>query len=200
MVACVKAGEPDKARSCGACGAGPCGPAPVLRTPVPALALAEWRCRYNAIRARSSRTRSVSHNRAMAARTWAQTWLKPEVRPCSATVDASRSACVVGPWHVLICVPPEQAYPIFVAIGGACIMCAAQCGRQLMSSPDVRISKSERALGVLEDKRFTKEGAEFREHGLRRCAPSPRPARSGNALRVLLARALRAASCARRPP
>ena len=80
-----------------------------------------------------------------------------------------------------------QAYPIFVAIGGACMMCAAQCGRQLMSSPDVRISKSERALGVLEDKRFTKEGAEFREHGLRRCvpcAPSPRAARAGIALRV----------------
>ena len=63
-------------------------------------------------------------------------------------------------------------------------MCAAQCGRQLMSSPDVRITKSERALGVLEDKRFTKEGAEFREHGLRRCAPPPWPALSGNALRV----------------
>jgi hypothetical protein len=49
-------------------------------------------------------------------------------------------------------------------------MCAAQCGRQLLSSPDVRIAKSERALGVLEDKRFTKEGAEFREHSLRQYA------------------------------
>jgi hypothetical protein len=34
----------------------------------------------------------------------------------------------------------------------------------------VRIAKSERALGVLEDKRFTKEGAEFREHSLRQYA------------------------------
>ena len=62
-----------------------------------------------------------------------------------------------------------QVYPIFAAIGGACMLCAAQCGRQLLSAPDVRIVKSERALGVLEDKRFHKEGAEFREHGLRRC-------------------------------
>ncbi len=66
---------------------------------------------------------------------------------------------------------PTKVYPIFAAIGGACVLCAAQCGRQLLSSPDVRIVKSERAMGVLEDKRFHKEGSEFREHGLRRCVP-----------------------------
>ena len=88
---------------------------------------------------------------------------------------------------MLIHAPREQAYPIFVAIGGACVMCAAQCSRQLLASPDVRISKSERALGVLEDKRFTKEGAEFREHRLRRCAPSPCAARSGNCAKGLRA-------------
>jgi hypothetical protein len=63
------------------------------------------------------------------------------------------------------------------------MMCAAQCGRQLLSSPDVRIVKSERALGVLEDKHFHKEGAEFREHSLRRCAP---PARARRATRATL--------------
>jgi hypothetical protein len=53
-------------------------------------------------------------------------------------------------------------------------MCAAQCGRQMLWSPDVRITKSDRAAGVLEEKRFTKEGAEFREHSLRRCDRSRR--------------------------
>ena len=95
-----------------------------------------------------------------------------------------------------------QAYPIFVAIGGACVMCAAQCGRQLLASPDVRISKSERALGVLEDKRFTKEGAEFREHGLRRCVPSaPAPCAATREVQSLrVSRAPIPASCAARRP
>ena len=136
----------------------------------------------------------------MAARTWAQTWLKPEVRLSEAPLTSRARRASPVPCAALICVPHVQAYPIFVAIGGACVMCAAQCGRQLMSSPDVRISKSERALGVLEDKRFTKEGAEFREHGLRRCVPPPRPARVGIALRVCGLAFCAAASCARRPP
>ena len=84
----------------------------------------------------------------------------------SALQDVSRRAAGA---HTALRV---QAYPIFVAIGAACVMCVGQCGRQLLASPDVRITKSERALGVLEDKRFTKEGAEFREHSLRRCGPS----------------------------
>lgn len=63
-------------------------------------------------------------------------------------------------------------------------MSIAQCSRQMSSSPDVRIVKSDRALGVLEEKKFVKEGAEFREHSLRRCVqqlcravalPPPRP-------------------------
>ena len=85
-----------------------------------------------------------------------------------------------------------QAYPIFVAIGGACAMCAAQCGRQLFSSPDVRIQKSERSMGVLEDKQFFREGERFREHSLRRCvvlarSHQSRPAGSA-AARVICAR------------
>ncbi len=60
-----------------------------------------------------------------------------------------------------------------MAIGGACTLSAFQCVRHLTSSPDVRITKSERALGVLEDKHFFKEGAQFREHGLRGCAIAP---------------------------
>jgi len=48
-------------------------------------------------------------------------------------------------------------------------MCAAHLARHLFTSPDVRLFKGERAMGVLEEKRYTKEGNEFREHALRRC-------------------------------
>ena len=41
--------------------------------------------------------------------------------------------------------------------------------RYAFASPDVRIAKSERALGVLEERHFFKEGAAFREHSVRRC-------------------------------
>ena len=61
-----------------------------------------------------------------------------------------------------------EAYPIFVAVGGAVGLCAFVMARTIEFSPDVRISKEERAMGVLEEKRFFKEGAEFREHKLRR--------------------------------
>jgi hypothetical protein len=135
----------------------------------------------------------------MAARTWAQTWLKPEVRTPPAGSRALRVSRRAAGAHPVLRV---QAYPIFVAIGAACVMCVGQCGRQLLSSPDVRITKSERALGVLEDKRFTKEGAEFREHSLRRCgpgAPFSCAARGGSgALRVSPAPI--PASCAARRP
>lgn len=49
-------------------------------------------------------------------------------------------------------------------------MCAAHLARHLFTSPDVRLFKGERAMGVLEEKRYTKEGTAFREHALRRCA------------------------------
>jgi len=61
-------------------------------------------------------------------------------------------------------------YPIFAIIGGATGLCAFHLGRHLFTSPDVRLMKSDRAASVLEEKRFTKEGAVFREHALRRRA------------------------------
>ena len=57
-----------------------------------------------------------------------------------------------------------------MCIAGACGLSAFQIVRCAVASPDVRVKKSERAMGVLEDKHFYKEGASFREHGLRRCA------------------------------
>lgn len=69
----------------------------------------------------------------------------------------------------------QQVYPIIVAISGACGMCVFQCARHLTQSPDVSISKTERAMGVKEDKHFFKEGERFREHGLRRCGARTMP-------------------------
>ena len=79
-----------------------------------------------------------------------------------------------------------QVYPIIVAIGGACGVCVFQCLRHLTQSPDVSFTKSDRMMGVKEDKRFFKDGERFREHGVRRCGaalrgfgrghgPSPQP-------------------------
>ena len=59
-------------------------------------------------------------------------------------------------------------YPIIVAISGACAMCAFQCMRHLTQSPDVHITKTDRAMGVKEDKHFFKEGERFRDHAVRR--------------------------------
>lgn len=62
-----------------------------------------------------------------------------------------------------------KVYPIFAAVGAGCGLCVFHLQRYAFSSPDVRIAKSERALGVLEERHFFKEGAAFREHSVRRC-------------------------------
>jgi len=61
-----------------------------------------------------------------------------------------------------------EVYPIVIAVGGACGLRVFHLQRHLFCSPDVRLMKSERALGVLEEKHFHKEGAAFRDHSVRR--------------------------------
>ena len=67
---------------------------------------------------------------------------------------------------------PLKVYPIFAAVGAGCGLCVFHLQRHIFSSPDVRVAKSERALGVLEERHFFKEGTAFREHALRRCVLS----------------------------
>eukprot|EP00959_Pyramimonas_sp_CCMP1952_P452726 9467070-Pyramimonas_sp.AAC.1 len=68
-----------------------------------------------------------------------------------------------------IWVRPE-VYPIAAALGAAVSLCGFMCTRTMMCNPDVRIAKSDRGLGLLEDDRFYKEGESFNNHAVRRWA------------------------------
>ena len=114
---------------------------------------------------------------AASAASWSTRWLRPEVcctswaaHTCTLPLCACRlaSRSVTEPLH------NGQVYPIIVAISGACSVCVFQCLRHLTQSPDVSLTKSDRMMGVKEDKRFVKDGERFREHGVRRCGPTLR--------------------------
>nr|XP_024372549.1 uncharacterized protein LOC112280874 isoform X2 [Physcomitrium patens] len=55
-------------------------------------------------------------------------------------------------------------YPLFFAIGAALGICGYAMARNLAINPDVRITKEDRAAGVLEN---YKEGEAYKMHGLR---------------------------------
>mmetsp|Transcript_36297 Transcript_36297/g.79194 ORF Transcript_36297/g.79194 Transcript_36297/m.79194 type:complete len:97 (-) Transcript_36297:168-458(-) len=74
----------------------------------------------------------------MSGRSFAQIWVRPEV------------------------------YPIAAALGAAVGLCGFMCTRTLMANPDVRITKNDRGMGLLEDDRFYKEGESFHNHAVRR--------------------------------
>ncbi|KAG0579235.1 hypothetical protein KC19_4G083800 [Ceratodon purpureus] len=57
-----------------------------------------------------------------------------------------------------------EIYPLFLAIGTALGICGYAMARNLAINPDVRISKEDRAAGVLEN---YKEGEAYKMHGLR---------------------------------
>merc|ERR1711959_451999 len=44
-----------------------------------------------------------------------------------------------------------EAYPLFAAIGGGCLICFVHCMRHLFFSPDVFLSKSNRANAMIEN-------------------------------------------------
>eukprot|EP00898_Chlorokybus_atmophyticus_P007490 jgi/Chlat1/7742/Chrsp66S07213 len=58
-----------------------------------------------------------------------------------------------------------EVYPLFIAIGGAIGLCGFHLGRHITASPDVRLRKTDRAAGYLENH---DEGQKWRDHGLRR--------------------------------
>ena len=57
-----------------------------------------------------------------------------------------------------------EAYPLFVAIGGGCGICFLHCMRHFIFSPDVMVSKSNRANAMIENHR---EGANWKGNPLR---------------------------------
>ncbi|WKA08587.1 hypothetical protein VitviT2T_026296 [Vitis vinifera] len=58
-----------------------------------------------------------------------------------------------------------EVYPLFAAMGVAVGICGFQLVRNICINPDVRVSKENRAAGVLEN--FT-EGQKYSEHFLRK--------------------------------
>ncbi|CAL9084662.1 unnamed protein product, partial [Musa textilis] len=57
------------------------------------------------------------------------------------------------------------AYPLSAAVGFAVWMCGFQLVRNVYTNPDVRVSKSGRTSGVINDH---EEGRRYAEHGLRK--------------------------------
>lgn len=65
-----------------------------------------------------------------------------------------------------------EVYPLFAAMGVAVGICGFQLVRNICINPDVRVSKENRAAGVLEN--FT-EGQKYSEHFLRKYVRNKSP-------------------------
>nr|KAJ0191539.1 hypothetical protein LSAT_V11C800449140 [Lactuca sativa] len=61
-------------------------------------------------------------------------------------------------------VKPE-VYPLMIPIVGVLGLVATQLVRNISTNPDVRVTKENRAAGILEN---FKEGEKYAEHGLRK--------------------------------
>ncbi|KAF1888797.1 hypothetical protein Lal_00036839 [Lupinus albus] len=66
---------------------------------------------------------------------------------------------IMGRW-----MKPE-VYPLLAAMTFVTSMCVFQLTRNMLQNPDVRINKSRRSMGVLDNK---EEGEKYAEHGLRK--------------------------------
>lgn len=58
----------------------------------------------------------------------------------------------------------EQIFPLFAAMGAALGICGFAIARNIAINPDVRISKEDRAAGILEN---YNEGKSYKDHSLR---------------------------------
>ncbi|XP_010930055.1 uncharacterized protein [Elaeis guineensis] len=65
-----------------------------------------------------------------------------------------------------------EVYPLFAAVGTAVGICCMQLVRNITTNPEVRVTKENRAAGVLEN--FS-EGERYAEHGLRKFLRSKNP-------------------------
>ena len=59
----------------------------------------------------------------------------------------------------------KQVYPLFVTTGVAVGICAMQLVRNITTNPEVRVTKQNRAAGVLDNH---DEGRRYSQHGVRR--------------------------------
>ncbi|XP_059452851.1 uncharacterized protein LOC132183432 [Corylus avellana] len=58
-----------------------------------------------------------------------------------------------------------EVYPLLAAMTFVTGMCTFQLVRNILTNPDVRVDKSRRKMGVLDNK---EEGEKYAEHGLRK--------------------------------
>ncbi|KAJ6430330.1 hypothetical protein OIU84_021684 [Salix udensis] len=65
-----------------------------------------------------------------------------------------------------------EVFPLFASVGVAVGICAMQLVRNISSNPDVRVTKENRAAGVLDN---FKEGEKYAEHGLRKFVRNKTP-------------------------
>lgn len=75
-------------------------------------------------------------------------------------------------WEEILTSREMQIYPLFAAIGAALGICGYSMARNLAINPDVRITKEDRAAGVLEN---YKEGEAYKMHGLRKYLQQQEP-------------------------
>jgi len=132
----------------------------------------------------------------MSGATFAQRWLRPEVRPTTTRRDATTTTTTRPRTDTLKnrsidrsnaptdarahpASPTDrltndnarahiQVYPIFAAIGGAVGLCTFFCTRQLITSPGFTAAKSKRMAGVRETPEDVEEGKKWRNHVVRR--------------------------------
>ncbi|KAI5569132.1 hypothetical protein POPTR_012G074900v4 [Populus trichocarpa] len=65
-----------------------------------------------------------------------------------------------------------EVYPLFAAVGVAVGICGFQLARNICINPEVRVTKQNRAAGVLDN--FS-EGEKYSEHGLRKLVRNRSP-------------------------
>ncbi|XP_072956965.1 uncharacterized protein [Typha angustifolia] len=65
-----------------------------------------------------------------------------------------------------------EVYPLFAAVGLAVGICGMQLIRNISSNPEVRVTKQNRAAGVLEN---FEEGEKYAQHSLRKFVRNRNP-------------------------
>ncbi|KMZ71294.1 b12d [Zostera marina] len=65
-----------------------------------------------------------------------------------------------------------EAYPLFIAVGAAVGICGFTLVRNICINPEVRVTKENRAAGVLDNH---EEGEKYKEHYLRKLVRNKTP-------------------------
>ncbi|XP_020249569.1 uncharacterized protein LOC109826966 [Asparagus officinalis] len=65
-----------------------------------------------------------------------------------------------------------EVYPIFAVVGSVVGICGMQLVRNITGNPEVRVTKQNRAAGILDN--FA-EGEKYKEHGVRKFVRNKQP-------------------------